>query len=143
MHLIDKEDDLTTSLADLIHHCLEALLELAAELRAGHQRSHIEGDNPLTFKRIGHIIGHNLLGEALHDGSLPYTGLPDDHRVILGASSEDLHNPFYLILTPDHRVQFTLAGEHGEVATVLLQSAVFTLCPGVGNPLSSADVLKG
>ncbi|GAI22455.1 unnamed protein product [marine sediment metagenome] len=62
MHLIDKEDDLTTSLANLIHHCLEALFKLAAELRAGHQRSHIEGDNPLTFKRIGYIIGITTAG---------------------------------------------------------------------------------
>ena len=37
MNLVDEQDDLAPGLPHLLHHCLEPLLELAAELASRHQ----------------------------------------------------------------------------------------------------------
>ena len=42
VHLVDEGDHLALGVGDLLEHCLEALLELAAVLRAGHHRAQVE-----------------------------------------------------------------------------------------------------
>ena len=42
VQLVDEEDDLALRRLDLLEHRLEPLLELAAELRAGDERAHVE-----------------------------------------------------------------------------------------------------
>ena len=51
MELIDEQD--AARLLDLVHHPLEALLELAAIFGAGHQRAHIERHDPLALDLSG------------------------------------------------------------------------------------------
>ena len=54
VQLVD-EDDRVGRLADLVHDRLEALLELAAVLRAGHDAGQIEGDEALIAQQLGHL----------------------------------------------------------------------------------------
>ena len=45
MKLVDEQYDLALGLPDLVHHGLQALLELAPELGTCHQRAHVEREH--------------------------------------------------------------------------------------------------
>ena len=52
---------------------------------------------------------------------LPTPGSPTQHRVVLRAAGEDLHDPLDLGLAADHRVELALGGELGQVAAELVE----------------------
>src|SRR5438270_862567 len=78
-----QEEHHVLGLADLLHHRLQALLELAAVLRAGHEGAEVELQEALVHEHVGHVVGHDLLREALDDGRLAHARLADEHRVVL------------------------------------------------------------
>ena len=106
---------------DLLEHLLEPLLEVAAVAAAGHQRAEVEGVELLALERLGHVVGHDALGQALDDGGLAHAGLADEHRVVLGAARQDLHDPLDLFLAADDRVELGVPGQLGQVATELVE----------------------
>ena len=120
MELVDEQDDVA-ALGDLLHHLLQALLELAAVLRAGDQRGQVERVDLLVLEQLGHLGAGDALGQALDDGRLADAGLADQHRVVLGAAREDLHDPLDLGLAADARVELALGGELGQVAPELVE----------------------
>src|ERR1700748_2225755 len=81
VELVDEQDDVA-ALGDLLHHLLEALLELAAVLRAGHQGSQIQRVDLLVLEDVGHLVRADAGGEALDDGGLPDARLADQHRIV-------------------------------------------------------------
>ena len=85
VQLVHEQDDLALGLGDLLEHRLQAVLELAAVLRAGDQRADVERDDAPVAQRVGHVAGDDALGEALDDGRLAHARLADQHRVVLGA----------------------------------------------------------
>ena len=109
---------------DLLEDGLEALLELAAELRAGDQRAEVERDDALVLEPLGHVAAHDALGEALDDRGLADAGLADQHRVVLRAPAEDLDDAADLVVAADDRVELARARLRGEVAAVLLERLV-------------------
>ena len=115
VHLIDEEDDVLGAL-DLVHHALDALLELAAVLGTGDHQREVEGDDLAVEEDLGDHAGGDLLGEALDDGGLAHAGLADQHRVVLGASAEDLDHAADLLLAADDRIQVAGLGQLREVA---------------------------
>src|SRR5262249_15520016 len=108
-------------LADLLHHGLEPLLELAAILRAGHEGAQVELEQPLVHEDVRHVVADDLLGEALDDRGLADAGLPDPDGVVLRAAGEDLDDALDLLLAPDDRVELGLAGELREIARELVE----------------------
>ena len=52
VELVDEEDDVA-ALGDLLHHLLQALLELAAVLGAGDQRGQVERVDLLVLEELG------------------------------------------------------------------------------------------
>src|SRR4051812_11498739 len=120
VELVDEQDDVA-ALGDLLHHLLEALLELAAVLRAGDEGREIQRVDLLALQQLGHVGVRDALGEALDDGGLADAGLPDQHGVVLRAPREDLHDPLDLGLTPDDRVELAVGGELGQVAPELVE----------------------
>ncbi len=78
----------------------------------------------------GMSLLHDLLGEALDDGCLADAGLADEHRVVLGATAEDLHDSLELAAATDHRVELLLASELCEVATELVEDLAVALVAG-------------
>ena len=99
-----------SELLDLLEDGLEPLLELAAVLRAGDHRAEVEGDQPLVAQRLGHVALDDALGQALDDGGLADAGLADEHRVVLGAAGQHLHDAADLGVAADDRVELALAG---------------------------------
>ncbi len=120
VQLVDEQDDVAAGL-DLLQHLLEALLEVAAVAAAGHQGAEIEGVELLVPQRVGHAVGGDGLGQALDDGRLADAGLADQHRVVLGASGQDLHDPLGLALAADDRIELLVARELGEVPAELVE----------------------
>ena len=120
VELVDEQHDVAAG-ADLLQHLLEALLEVAAVAAAGHQGTEVEGVELLAGQRLGDVVGHDPLGQALDDGRLAHAGLTDEHRVVLGPAGQHLHDPLDLFLAPDDRVELVVAGQRGEVATELVE----------------------
>ena len=82
--LVDEQQDVAAGL-DLLEHLLQALLEVTAVATAGDEGAEVERVQLLVAQRVGHVVGDDLLGEALDDGGLADTGLADQHRVVLRA----------------------------------------------------------
>jgi hypothetical protein len=93
--LVDEQDDVAAG-ADLLEHLLETLLEVAAVADCRPRVHPGRGVQLLVAQRVGHLVGHDGLGQALDDGGLADAGLADEHRVVLGAAAEDLHDPLGL-----------------------------------------------
>ena len=120
VELVDEQDDVA-ALGDLLHHLLQALLELAAVLRARDQGRQVERVDLLVLQQLRHVGVGDALGEALDDGGLADAGLAHEHGVVLGAAREDLHDPLDLDLAADDRVELALGGELGQVAAELVE----------------------
>ena len=112
---------------DLVQHRLQPLLELAAVLRAGDQRAHVERHQLLVLQRLRHVAVDDAQRQALDDGGLADAGLADQHRVVLGAARQHLDGAADLLVAADHRVELAVAGRLGEVAGVFLQRVVAVL----------------
>ena len=140
VQLVDEQHDVAAGL-DLLQHLLQALLEVAAVARTGHERTQVERVDLLALERLGNLAPDDVLGEALDDGGLADAGLADQHRVVLGAAAQHLHDALDLLLAPDHRVELAVARELGEVATELVEhhgtlpSDLRPAPPGVVSPL--------
>ena len=109
---------------DLVEHRLQALLELAAVLRAGEQRAEVERPHAPVAQRLRHVARDDPLREPFGDRRLADAGLADQHRVVLRAAREDLHHAANLLVAADHRVELPLLGRLGEVAAELLERLV-------------------
>ena len=120
VELVDEQDDVA-ALGDLLHHLLEALLELAAVLGARDQSREIQRVDLLALEQLGHVSVGDSLGEAFDDGCLADARLADKHRVVLGAPAEDLHDPLDLGLATDNRIQLAVGGQLGQVAPELVE----------------------
>ena len=140
VQLVDEGDDLPGGVLDVVEHGLEPFLEFAAVLGAGHHRTQVQADDGLVAQALGHVAGDDALGQALHDRGLTDAGLADQHRVVLGATGEHLHDAANLVVPPDDRVELAFAGAGGQVGGVLLQRLIGGLGVGAGDAGAAADL---
>ena len=140
VQLVDEQQDPPLGGPDLPQHRLEALLELAAELGAGHERAEVEGEHRLVAQTLGHVPPHDALGEALDDGGLADAGLADQHGVVLGLAGEDLDRAPDLLVPPDDRIELSAARLLDEVAAILLERLVGCLGCRAGHALAAAHL---
>ena len=120
VQLVDEQDDVAAGV-DLLEHLLQAFLEVTAVAAASHQRTQVEGVELLVLQRLRNLAVHDGLCQALDDGGLADTGLADQHRVVLGAPAEHLHDPLDFLFPADHRVELALHGGGGQVAAELVE----------------------
>ena len=120
VQLVDEEDRVLGA-ADLVHHRLDPLLELAAVLRAGDHHRQVEHDDAAVGQQFGDVAFDDALGEALDDGRLAHARLAQQDGVVLRSPAEDLHRPLDFLLAADHRVELALAGQFGQVAAEAVQ----------------------
>ena len=141
VQLVDEEDDLPLGILDLRQHGLQPLLELAAVLRPGEQRSNIERPHALSLQALRHVTGHDPLGEPFRDRRLADAGLSDQHRVVLRAPREHLDHTPDLLVAADDGVELALLGLLGEVATELRERLVRAFRILGRDPLTAAHLL--
>ena len=87
VQLVHEQDDLALGVGDLLQDRLQALLELAAVLRAGQQGADVEADDLAVAQGLGDVAADDALREALDDRGLADAGLADQDGVVLGAAA--------------------------------------------------------
>ena len=120
-------------------HGLQPLFELAAILRAGDQRAHVERDDPLVLQALRHVAADDAAGQPFDDGGLADAGLADEHRVVLGPARQHLDDAADLFVAADHRIELALARELGEIAAVSLERLIGALRVLTRHALRAAD----
>ena len=120
VQLVDEQDDVTAG-PDLLQDLLQPLLEVAAVPRTSHQGAEVQRVELLVLQRLGHLALDDLLGQPLHHGGLAHPRLPDQHRVVLGAPGQHLHDPLDFLLPADHGIELALARRSGQVPAELVQ----------------------
>ena len=73
------------------------------------------------LQRLGNLAVHDGLRQTLDDGSLADAGLADQHRVVLGAAAEHLHDALDFLLAADDRIELALRGGGGQIAAELIE----------------------
>ena len=124
---------------DFLEHGLQPFFELAAVLRAGDERAHVERDDPLVAQSFRHVAADDPLRQSFDDGRLADAGLADEHRVVLRAARQHLDHAADLVVSADDRIELALARDLGEVAAVALERLVLALGILVGHALRPAD----
>ena len=124
MHLVDEEDDRAFGGGGLVEHGLEPLLELAAILRAGDQRAHVERQQLLVLQAFGHVPVEDAQRQALDDGGLADAGFADQHGIVLGAAGQHLDSAADFLVAPDHGIELAVARGLRQVAGIFLQRVV-------------------
>ena len=142
VQFVDKENDLALRFLDLLEDRFQALLELPAILGAGNERAHVESDDALVFQAFRHVAADNALRQSFDDCRLAYTGLADQHRIVLRAAREDLDHPADLFVAANHRVQFALPGELGKVPAIAFEGLVRRFGIRGSDPLVAAHFLQ-
>jgi hypothetical protein len=141
VQLVDEDDDLALGGRDFLEHGLQALLELAAELGAGHQGAQVERHQAPVLEGLGHVAVDDALGQALDDGGLADAGLADQHGVVLGPAREHLDGAPDLLVAADDRVELARARGRGQVLGVLLERLVAVLGRGAVGLAALAQLL--
>ena len=141
--LVDEQNHRALGVHHLLDHRLQAVLELAAVLGAGDQRPQVERHDLPPLEQLGHVPVGDAARQPLGHGRLADPGLADEHRVVLGAAVEDLHDTADLVVAPDHRVELARAGQLREVAAVLLERLELSLRVLVGHAVRATHLLDG
>ncbi len=142
VELVDEQDDVA-ALGDLLHHLLQAFLELTAVLRARDQGREVERVDLLVLEQLRHVAVGDPLGEAFDHGGLAHARLTHEHGVVLGPAGEDLHDPLDLGLATDDRIELAVGGQLGQVATELVQQLGRLLLARAGGAGTRTRLLAG
>ena len=100
---------------------LHPFLELAAELRARHERRDVEREKRLSGDGVGHFALRDAQRQPLDDGALAHARLADQDGVVLLAARENLHHALDLPVASDDRVDAPFAGQPREVHAELVE----------------------
>jgi len=146
VQLVDEDDEVLV-LDELLHDGLEALLELAAVLRPGHDQRQVQRDDAFVGEERRDLAVDDPLGQPLHDGRLADTRLADEHRIVLGAAAQDLNHPVQLVVAADEGIQLPAEGALGQIAgefvddegILLLAGRLARLLGGLGRTDGIAD----
>ena len=115
MQLVDEADDFAVRFGDFLEHGLQAVFEFAAEFGAGDHGAEVDGDQLLVAQLIGHVALDDALGQAFDDGGLADAGLADQHRIVLGAAAQHLHDAANFVVAADDGIELAAAGLFGEI----------------------------
>ena len=135
MDLVDEQDGLAVG-PQLLEHRLQALLEVAAVLGAGQQRTHVQRIDGGVLEHLGRVALDDAPGQPFGNGSLANASLAHQQRVVLAPAHQHLDDALQLALAADQRVDPTLAGGRVEIGGVLLQRALgIGIAPALGRGL--------
>ena len=123
VNLVDEQDDLALLLGQVVEHGLHPFLEFAPELRSGNQRTHVQGQQALSFQALRDFGVHDPLRQTFDDGGLADSGLADQHRVVLRTSLQHLDGPADFVIAANDRIELPLLGALGEVDCEFLEGS--------------------
>ncbi len=100
---------------------LQALLEIAAVLRAGYQCPHVERIDRAVREHLGNLAFDHEARKAFGDRGLADAGLADIERVVLAAPAQDLDRPLHFELAADQRIDLSGPCQRVQVGRELLE----------------------
>ena len=107
MNLVDEQDGVLL-LVQRIEHLLDALFEVTAVARAGHERAHVEREDLRGAQRLGHVALVDPQRQAFGERGLADARLADEQRVVLAPAAEHLDHPLELELPANQRIDAAL-----------------------------------
>ncbi len=138
MDLVDEQH----RIGDLLQcgqHALQALLEVAAVLGAGHQRAQVERVDHRVGQHVGHRALDDAAGQALGNRGLAHAGLAHVQRVVLAAAHRTWMVRSISSATADQRIDAAgprlfveVAGELGQGITLRLALPAFDAAFALG-----------
>jgi len=126
VHLVDEQNHVFGAF-DLVHHSLDALLELAAVFGAGNHECEVERDDTFVDENLGDDAAGDLLSEAFHNCGFAHTSLTDEYGIVFRAAAKDLDHTADLVLAADDGVEFALPSQFREVAAKRLEGGSLDL----------------
>ena len=75
VQFINKQNDVAFLFCQIVQHPFQALFELTAILGPGHQRPHIQRQNPTTLQPFRYFTVDNTLCQSFNDGGFTNAGL--------------------------------------------------------------------
>ena len=142
MEFVDKENDFAVRVDDLLDDRFEPVLEFASVFGSGDQGSHIERDDAAVLEDLGDVARSDALGETLCNGGLANPGFADQHRVVLGAPGEHLHDTSNLVVAANDRIELAGVGELGQIAAIVIEGVILVLRIGVSHAVRSTQLLN-
>ena len=118
--LVDEQDRVSF-LAQLRQDRLQALLEIAAILGAGHHRAQIQRVDGGVAQHLRHLAVDDHLRQSFGDGGLADPGFTDEQGIVLAPPAQDLNGAFDLIAPADQRVDTPLPRQFVQVAGEVFQ----------------------
>src|SRR6185503_11039280 len=118
--LVDEQDR-AGALLEPRNDALQAFLEIATILRACDQRAHVERVDRALPQDIRHLAFDDEPREAFGERGLADAGFADEQRVVLAATTEDLHGTLDLELPSDQRIDLAGLGLRIEVRREALE----------------------
>ena len=115
VRLVDEEDDRLHGVLDLLHHPLEAFLELPLDRSAGLHGAEIQGHQLDPAQLLGHLARHHAQGQPLDEGALADPRLPHHDGVVLATTGEDVDHQVDFVIPAEHGIQAALAGLFGHI----------------------------
>src|SRR5258708_6035884 len=103
VQFVDKENHII-GLPQFLKNGLDTLLKLSTEHRSGNHATDIQGNNAFATQIGRNIALVNTTCQALDNGSLTYTWLTNEYRVILLTTSQHGDYPAKFTLTAYFRV---------------------------------------
>ena len=89
----------------LAHDLLQTFLELPAIFRARDDQREIKRQDAFVFQKRWDFAAHDSLRETFDDSCLADAGFADQHRIILRAAAENLHDALDFGFTPDEWIE--------------------------------------
>ena len=115
--LVDEQDR-HRPLGQRVDDGLEPLLEVAAEPRAGQERTGVERKDLRPFEQIGDVLAEEPRREPFGERRLADAGIPDEHGIVLPPPAQDLHRALQFVGTADQRIELAGARAVGQVQRV-------------------------
>ena len=144
VELVDEEDDRARGFLDLLQDGLQAVLELAAVLRAGDHRAEVERDDALVLETLGHVA-HVTMRRARPStiAVLPTPGSPIRTGLFFVRRERTWMTRRISSSRPMTGSILSATRQIREVAGVALQGLVLVFRIGIGDPRRAPDLLQG
>ena len=139
MQFVNKQDDLTFLLREIMQNRFQAFFEFAAKLGAGDKRAHVERKDALVAQTFRNFVVNDTLRESFNDCGLANARLADQHRIVFGSSLQDLDRAADFVVATDDRIELALLRTFGQIDGVLLERLAVLFRVGVLDLLAAPN----
>ena len=121
MGFIDEHDDRHGRGLNLVDHLPQAVFELPLHRRTRLQQPHVERQQPRFAKRGRNVAPCDPQSKAFDHSGLADACFPGQDRVVLTPPHQHIDNLADFLVTPDNRIDLSVAGLFGQVGAELGQ----------------------